>query len=98
MNESQAFLSVGLLIIYCVFVVISIINTQRLNKKQEKFNDERIKLLSEISKSNSHLTCQILAIMNIIDESDKSKELYKETIDKIKKVIYPNCNAEIDNF
>lgn len=98
MNISQVFLSVGLLIIYCLFVVISIIDTHRLSKRQEKFNDERMKQLFEMSKSNSHLTCQILEIMSIIDEADKSKELYKETIDKIKKVIYPKCKAEIDNF
>lgn len=98
MNISQVFLSIGLLSIYCVFVVISIVNLKRLDKRQEKFNNARMKLLCEMSKTNSHLTCQILAIMNIIDESDKSKELYKETIDKIKKVIYPDCKAEIDNF
>lgn len=98
MDISQTILSIGLLIIYCIFVAISIINIRRLNKQQEKFNKEQIKLFYEITKLNSSLTCQILEIKTIIDESDKSKELYKETIDKIKKVIYPKHNTEIDNF
>lgn len=98
MNIFQTFLLIGLLTIYCILVAISIINTQTLYKKQTKFNKEQFQLLIDISKSNSVLTCQRLEIMTIIDEADKSKELYKETVEKIKKVIYPNCKAEIDNF
>lgn len=87
-------LSGGLLVAYCLFVIIVIINTQRLSKEQEDLNKKSLKLIGDVINLNSKLTCKITTIYSIIEIADKNKELYKVTIEKIKKVLVSDNQSD----
>ena len=80
-------ISAIIIIIYCLFVIVITIDIKRLNKERDDLNNKALELIDDVVNLNSKLTCKFTEISLIIEESDRNKELYKETIDKIKKVL-----------
>ena len=72
-----------LIILWIIFLAIDFI----INKKAEKLMDETFDMLWDSQYKRMDLLCQMLEIKTIIRESEENKEMYRDTVQKIKEIV-----------